>query len=216
MSNEIIDVAVVPESERELDQMIGERRAFSRVSDSCSAADAELLRRMRDERLYRLKGQNWGEFCNQHLQLSKSEANRIIQRFQEFGQAYFDVSRIVRISPESFRAIAPAVKDNAIEWNGERIPLSPENSKRIAAAVQAIREEAQKPAGVPRKIAAPGSVSYRKRLEEINDKLREISDELQHICEIAPEGSIDRYQLKQLAVMFRESTRGLKNCAGLR
>ncbi len=95
----------------ELNQLLGERRAFSRVADSCSAADAACLRRMRDERMYRSKKVNWPQFCTQYLDISKSEANNIIQRFEEFGQSYFDVSRIVRISPESYRSIAHAVKD---------------------------------------------------------------------------------------------------------
>jgi hypothetical protein len=96
--------------ESALDQLLGERRAFSRIGDSCSAADAECLRRMRDERQYRLKKLNWSQFCTKYLDISKTEANSIIRRFEEFGQSYFDVSRIVRISPESYRAYEPTAE----------------------------------------------------------------------------------------------------------
>lgn len=89
----------------ELDQFLGERRAFSRLADSRSAADGECI----------AKKVNWAQYCTQYLDISKSEANNIIQRFEEFGQSYFDASRLVRISPESYRANAHAVKDKAIE-----------------------------------------------------------------------------------------------------
>jgi hypothetical protein len=129
--------------ESELDQLLGERRAFSRIADSCSAADAECLRRMRGEKLYLSKNLNWAQFCSRYLDISKAEANRIIQRFEEFGQSYFDVSRMVRISPESYRAIAHAVKDKTIA-------LTSENAQRVTAAVQALRQ-----AGVPKREPMP-------------------------------------------------------------
>ena len=190
----------------ELDQLIGERRAFSRVADSCSAADADTLRRIRNEKLYVAKGITWEEFCPRFLNISKPEANRIIRRFDEFGHAYFDVSRMVRISPESYRAIAPAVKDNAIEFEGERIPLVPENSQRVHAAVQALRVAAgtakpkrqkAKELKEPEK-PAPAAGPNPNRVNEIELQVTGLVRELFEICRASRSGR-DRERIRSLA-----------------
>jgi len=180
----------------ELNQLLGERRAFSRVADSCSAADAQCLRRMRDERMYKSKGVNWPQFCTQYLDISKTEANRIIQRFEEFGESYFDVSRIVRISPEGYRAIAPAVKDKAIEWNGETIALVPENSHRIAAAVQALRQAA---ATKPAKPAIEAAADPAQRIDELQKQANGIAAELRQLCHSAKCDHRHRQRIRTIA-----------------
>jgi hypothetical protein len=179
----LVPVPAGQAGENELDQLLGERRAFSRVADSCSAADTECLRRMREERMYRFKKLNWSQFCSQYLEVSKTEADRIIHRFEEFGQSYFDVSRIVRISPESYRAIAHAVKDKAIEWNGETIALTPENSGRVAAAVQALRQAAtpkvQPRAAIPTAAPQPEPrVPVHERIQTLERRAYELTEEL--------------------------------------
>ena len=179
----------------ELEQMIGERRAFSRIADSCSAADADTLRRIRNEKLFAVKGVSWEEFCPRYLDISKAEANRIIRRFEEFGQSYFDVARIVRISPESYRAIAPAVKDKTIEWNGERISLVPENSQRVNAAVQALRQEAAIPKASK---AAPPDRPAADRIAEIEAQSTAMVKELMEICRASRDGQ-ERRRIQSLA-----------------
>ena len=47
----------------------------------------------------------WDEFCKQHAGASRAHADEIIRRLQEFGAAYFRLSEIIRISPQSYRAI---------------------------------------------------------------------------------------------------------------
>jgi hypothetical protein len=184
---------------------LGERRAFSRIADSCSAADAECLRRLRDERIYRLKKVNWSQFCTQYLDISKSEANNIIRRFEEFGQSYFDVSRIVRISPESYRAIAHAVRDKSIEYNGETIALTGENAQRVTAAVQALRQ-ATVPKREPKAAIAPAPAPPL-RLDERIDALRRraygIDAELRQVCQEAGYGH-ERQTIQRLARELRQ------------
>jgi len=192
----------------ELNQLLGERRAFSRVADSCSAADAECLRRIRDERMYRSRSASWSQFCTQYLDISKSEANNIIRRFEEFGQSYFDMSRIVRISPESYRAIAQAVKDKAIEHNGETIPLTGENAQRVAAAVQALRQ-AVAPKREPKAAIEPAPPPEREvPLCEHIDTLRlrayEIAAELRQACDRANRGGYERQIIQRLARELRQ------------
>jgi hypothetical protein len=192
--------------ESELNQLLGERRAFSRVADSCSAADAECLRRMRDERMYRTKKVNWSQFCTRYLDISKSEANNIIQRFEEFGQSYFEVSRIVRISPESYRAIAHAVKDKSIEHNGERIALTGENAQRVTAAVQALRQ-----AAAPKRIEPPAPaaapvirIPLSERIETLERRAFEIAAELRQACQEATPRGVERQTILRVARDLRQ------------
>jgi len=72
--------------------------------------------------------------------MSKSNANRLIGLLEQFGPQYFHISQITRISPAAYRAIAPAVSAEGIEYNGEVIPFSEENSQRIAAAVSTLSQ----------------------------------------------------------------------------
>jgi len=192
----------------EIDQLLGERRAFSRIADSCSAADAECLRRMRDEKLYLSKNLNWEQFCTRYLDISRQEANRIIQRFDEFGDAYFDVSRIVRISPESYRAIAHAVKDKSIEYNGETIALTSENAQRVTAAVQALRQ-----AAVPKREPKPAielapppplpPLPLDQRINALERRAYDLDAELRQVCQEAGYGC-ERQTSRRLARDLRQ------------
>src|ERR1700674_660050 len=88
----------------DLGKLLGQREAFSLVAGRCSAADAECIRKLRDEGAYKLK--------------------------EEPGPAYFEGAQFTRISPEAYRTIAPAVTGNAIRWNGEAIELVAANAQR--------------------------------------------------------------------------------------
>jgi hypothetical protein len=74
--------------------------------------------------LYKPCAQTWSDFCRSHLKIS-SEADRTIHLLDAFGADYFDPSALTRISPETYRAIAPVVKDGALHFNGEANPLKP-------------------------------------------------------------------------------------------
>jgi CRISPR/Cas system-associated endoribonuclease Cas2 len=191
--------------ETALNQLLGERRAFSRVADGCSAADAECLRRMREEKMYLTKGLNWSQFCTRYLEISKAEANRIIQRLNEFGDAYFDVSRIVRISPESYRAIAHAVKDKAIEYDGETIALTRENAQRVTAAVQALRQAAAPKRESKPAIAPPLAPALRldERINALQRRAYQIDAELRQACQEAGYGC-ERQTIRRLARELRQ------------
>jgi len=206
MQKTLVPVPAERAGESEVDQLLGERRAFSRIADSCSAADAECLRRMREDRLYLAKNLNWAQFCSRYLDISKAEANRIIQRFEEFGDAYFDISRIVRISPESYRAIAPAVKDKAIEYDGETIPLTSENAQRVTAAVQALRQAAV-PKRVPKPAIAPAPpeppLSLDQRINALERRAYALDAELRQVCQEAGYGC-ERQTIQRLARDLRQ------------
>jgi len=128
-----------PTGDFELGILLGTRKAFASVAGRCSAADAECLRRLRDNKLYLNRAASWAEFCPEFLGLSKTHANRIIRNLEEFGPDYFEVAQLTRITPEQYRAIAPAIRDKSIHVNGEPIALIPENSERVTAAVAELR-----------------------------------------------------------------------------
>jgi hypothetical protein len=123
----------------DLGMVVGQNQAFSLIAGRCSAAQAATLSRLRQERKYLDCAPNWREFCTDYLKISGSEADKIIRLWQEFGPEYFEITQVMRISPDRYRTIAPAVKDGALHHNGEAIEFDAENSRRLAAAVAELR-----------------------------------------------------------------------------
>ena len=119
----------------ELGQLLGGRRAFSAIAGRCSAADAECIKRIRDQKQFRHVAPSWEEFCPKHLGMSRTTANVIIRQLEDYGPEYFELVQLTRVTPAEYRNIAGAVKDHAIRWNDEVIALIPENSEKVAAAV---------------------------------------------------------------------------------
>jgi hypothetical protein len=125
----------------ELGAWIGKGQAFGLMRNRCSAEQAACLKQIRDRSLYQSLGLTWENFCRDHLGISRSFADKLIQRFDEFGAEYFRLSEIMRISPETYRAIEPAISDQHIEIDGERLAIAPENGPRIRKGVAALRHE---------------------------------------------------------------------------
>jgi hypothetical protein len=130
----------------ELGFTLGQSHTFGLVAGRCSAAQAEGLRRLREEKLYKRCCQKWEDFCPMYLKMSRSEADRTIKLLEEFGPAYFELSQLTRISPETFRAIAPAIENGVLHHHGDAIPLNNENSRKVAAAVAEMRS------AIPKKV----------------------------------------------------------------
>jgi hypothetical protein len=77
--------------------------------------------------------------------MSQTQVDKIIQLWEEFGAGFFKVAQLTRISPDTYRAIAPSVREGALHLNGEVIELSAENSRQVAEAVARLRR-GKKPA----------------------------------------------------------------------
>jgi len=131
----------------ELGFALGQNHAFGLIAGRCSAAQAEGIRRLREEKLYKRCCEKWIDFCPKYLKMSRTEADRIIKLLEEFGPAYFELSQLTRISAETFRAIAPAIREGALHHDGEAIALNAENSRKIAAAVAEMRGALPKRSG---------------------------------------------------------------------
>ena len=128
----------------ELGFALGRNHTFGLIAGRCSAAQAEGIRRLRDEKLYKKCCERWEDFCPKYLKMSRSEADRTIKILEEFGPAYFELSQLTRISPETYRAIAPAVYDNALHLDGHAIELNSENWRKLTAAVAEMRRSIPK------------------------------------------------------------------------
>ena len=131
---------------RDLGKWVGRSPAFGLIASKFTAADAECLKRIHAAEAYKILGLTWEEFCREHVGVSRVTAEKAIHHLEEFGEVYFRLSQIVRISPEAYRALAGSVKDNDLELAGERIPIVKENAARILAAVEALRGERQQTA----------------------------------------------------------------------
>jgi hypothetical protein len=155
---------------------LGHNQAFSLVAGRCSAAQAAGLSRLRQEKKYLQCAPNWREFCSGFLKISGSEANRIISLWEEFGAEYFELAQLMRISPDCYRAIEPAVKDGALHHNGEAIEFDPENSRKLVAAVSELRTSA-KPAK-----KAPRSLEMHERIADLDRRCTGIIAEFDQIA----------------------------------
>jgi hypothetical protein len=135
----------------EFGKMIGRRQTFSQVAGKCSAADAECLKKTRDQKLYLGFAKSWEACCTKHIGMSRANAERIIGLLEEFGPAYFEVAQLTRVSPETFRQLAPSIHDGTLHHQGEAIALLPENAARVALVVG----EHRKAVRPPRTLDAP-------------------------------------------------------------
>jgi hypothetical protein len=158
---------------------LGQNHAFAMIAGRCSAAQAEALRRLREDKLYKRCCEKWDDFCQHYLNISRSEADRIIKLLQDFGPAYFELSQLTRVSAETFRAIQPAIRNGALHFQNEAIELLPENSRQIATAVAEMRR------AIP--AAAPTPPGLRDLMAEIQSVSRDMSlvsriDRLDEAC----------------------------------
>lgn len=145
--NEISNAAKPPADRAamlELGTWIGRHQALALLASNCSAADAESLREIRDKKLYKALGLTWEEFCNRYAGVDAKTADRIVERLEEFGEAYFNLSRIIPIQPAAYRALAPNVTGNTIDVDGRKIPITPEHAPQIIEAVRELRSQIER------------------------------------------------------------------------
>jgi len=175
----------------ELGQWIGRKQAFGLIAARAAAADIECLRSIREKKLFRAKEIDWPEFCQQYVGVTRSYADRLIRHLEEFGPNYFNLSQIVKISPEDYRQIAPAVGDEGVTFGDEKIAISPENSHKLVEAVNELR------AAIPAKDVETGVGPARKRLQAgiaaLNQALKSglSDDERQELAETVSAGLTD-------------------------
>jgi hypothetical protein len=130
------------EGDLDLGMILGRNQAFGLMAGRSAASQAACLREIRDKKLYKNRCPGWDQFCREHLHMGRSQANHVIQLLNEFGPDYFALAQLTRVSPETYRAIQPALQDKALRFEGEAIALIPENAARVSAAVAQLRTAA--------------------------------------------------------------------------
>jgi hypothetical protein len=167
MESELLEVKKQASAAVDLGRWLGRREAFSMVAGRCSAAEAESLRRIRDDKLYLGCSRTWDEFCERELGASRRNINRVISYLEEFGPQYFQVVQLTRISPQQYRAIASHIDEGAVNLNGEVVALLPENQQKISEAVKALIDRSHPAA----RKHEPDFTDARKRCESAADIL---------------------------------------------
>jgi hypothetical protein len=123
---------------------IGRHQAFGLMASQYSAADAECLRQIRDNKHYKVLGLSWEEFCSRHAGVDRKTADRIVERLEEFGEAYFNLSQLMPIKPAGYRLLASSVTGNNLELDGRQIPITPEHAPQIIDAVRELRSRLER------------------------------------------------------------------------
>ncbi|HEV2447047.1 MAG TPA: hypothetical protein VGS58_14045 [Candidatus Sulfopaludibacter sp.] len=123
---------------------MGRQQAFAAMANQCSAARALCLKQARESRAFERLAITWDQFCIDYAGISRATADRMIHQYESFGDAYFRLSDIARISPETFQLVAGSIQDGALEVEGESVPLTPEHASKIRAAIKTIRARRRK------------------------------------------------------------------------
>ena len=126
----------------ELGIMLGQRRAFGMIAGRCSAAQAECLRKVREQKSYLKFAPSWGEFCERYLKICKRTADRAIALLKKHGALYFETAALTGITPAEFERIEDAIQQDGIHVGSDVIALIPENAARAADAVARLQAEA--------------------------------------------------------------------------
>jgi len=163
------------DSEKHLDlgSWTGLQKAFAAVAGSCSAARAQCLKQVRDSSILDDLGLTWDEFCKEYAGISRGHADQLIRQYDQFGDAYFRLSEIARVSTRTFEQIARhVVSDNgadALEIDGQKLALVPENAPKIRAAIQSLRNQVRRPPAPQRPRA--GIIELRIRVDALENDL---------------------------------------------
>lgn len=130
----------------DLGTWMGRKQAFASLAGGCSAADAECLRQLRDQKKYRELGLSWAQFCKQRIGMTQPTADKIIRQLEEFGPQYFRLAQATGITVNEYRRIAGSVGDKGLTHAGELIPITVDDAPRLIAAVEELRLQSE-PAG---------------------------------------------------------------------
>jgi hypothetical protein len=161
------------DSVSDLVRLFGQRRAFASVGGRCSAAHAQLLRRIHDEKLYLPVAPSWQTFCGAHLPITCRHADRLISLLNRFGPTYFEISQLVGISARQYLAIEPALREHQLLVDGEAISLIPENAPKVLEAVGRLLRESRRT-----RRPAPPPETIRTCIVNLTRRARDIASEL--------------------------------------
>ena len=195
----------------ELGTWIGRKQAFGLIVGRCSAADAHCLRAMREDKRYRETGLKWEEFCPKYLGMSRAQADKTIRQMEEFGEAFFHLAGLTRVTEQAYRLIAGAVSQEGVEYRGARIAIEAANAGQLAAAVEGLLLEAKPP--VPKNAAAPmdaAALTVQKAAKLMHGALAEL-----HRLMAARMGAGEGEQVQRLIASSRERLEQMAQSPGI-
>jgi len=156
----------------DLARLLGQRRAFAAVAGRCSAAHAQLLRQIHDQKLYLPHAPTWEAFCGPNLAVSRRHADRLISLLNRFGPIYFEITQLVGLSPRQYLAIEPVVRENSLLVNGEAVSLIPENAPKLLEAIAEVLSQSR------RKRRVRPAETVRTRVASLTTRGRAIANQL--------------------------------------
>ena len=124
-------------------ELMGQTKAFLRVAGRCTAAKAQALATIHDEKQYRVLGMDWEDFCRKKVGMNRRLADQHIREFKEFGQPYFDLAQLTPINASQYRQIAPSVNQRGLVYKGETIAFTEKDAPRLTAAIAEISKAAE-------------------------------------------------------------------------
>jgi hypothetical protein len=122
---------------------VGRQQALAMVGAKCSAAQAQSLKTIKETRWFEKLRMNWDQFCTEYVGISRTQVDKYIAQYKEFGENYFRLAELARISPDLYRHIEGQVTETTIELHGDIIPLTSENAPRIRAGIARLRQQLQ-------------------------------------------------------------------------
>ncbi len=194
------------EKQRDLGSWIGLQKAFAAVGGSCSAARAQCLKQVRDSHMLDDLGFTWEEFCKDFAGISRAQADHLIRQYDQFGDAYFRLSEIARVSSKTFEKIAGRVDGDTLEIDGEKLLLIPENAPRIRAAIQTLRNQVRRPPAPSRPPSDVVELQVRidAIAEDLGKAIRALKPDTHPSCERPSLSSLCVYAMNKFRVLARQ------------
>ncbi len=152
---------------------LGRKQAFSGIAGRCTAADANCLRVIRDQKKYKATGLNWDDFCKRKMGISRGYADRLIQMLNEFGESYFYLSGLIPIAAEDYRLISCHVTGEEVMVDGAAVKIAPQNIADLTTAVESLKQQARLA------LPAPAPAEPKKQRKAAKDPLCQAVDQLQ-------------------------------------
>jgi hypothetical protein len=160
----------------ELGAWMGHSQAFGILASQSCAAQAQSLRRIRDASAYKLLHLTWDEFCRDHVGLTRPRVDAMLHRLDEFGETYFRLCEIVRLSPVAYRQIEPNIQGGQLEVNGALIEIAPENAVAIRAAVTRLRLDLKHAKERADRLSIPAIADLHHRLNQCFQQIAVLSE----------------------------------------
>jgi hypothetical protein len=125
----------------ELGSWLGRRQAMATCAARATASDVACLRYIRDHKLYKAHTSTWADFCSNYIGASKTQIDLDIRNAEEFGDQFFILNQLTRVSPAAYRAISPNITREGIVFRGEIIPFTESRITEISQAVDTLHRE---------------------------------------------------------------------------